>query len=123
VLAPDEHEGRDEPEKGEEVRRGGDGRGCHRSRNIEVTDSNASANDPARSSGTRNSRSLAAAVSITARSPARAASLAPRTIAPTTRAVMVVWVGTPHGKKRFASMDMKRKSFMAAAHSMRARSG
>src|SRR5439155_1425039 len=88
VLPPHDQERRDEPEKGEEVRRGGDRLGRHRSRNIDVTERRASANDPARSSGTRNRRSLAMAVSITASSPASTVSLAARNIAKTARAMV-----------------------------------
>src|SRR4030095_15877945 len=116
ALPPDDGEGHDESSERQET----GGRG-HGTRNTAVTDRRASANEPASSSGTRKSRSLATMVSRTARPTVSTASLPARARSPSTIGTGATRSGTPHGKNRFASSVRKTKSFIAPAHSTRAR--
>src|SRR5205814_4248880 len=116
-LPPHQHQRHHEREERQEIR----DRRHHGSRNTALTDSTPSANEPAKSSGTRKSRSLAMAVSRSARAPASTTSLPPRARRPSTIAGGVTSAGAPDGQNKFASRAGKSRGFVAAAPSPRAR--
>ena len=86
-----------------------------------MTANSASINDPVKSSGTRNSRSLATEVSKIARLTARTPSLMTSAKSPAATAPGCEVAAMPHGTKMFPSSVRNRKSLMADAHSMSAR--
>src|SRR5438874_1355572 len=116
ALPPDDGERHDEAHEREKV-----GRGRHGTRNTAVTERRASANEPASSSGTRKSRSLAMMVSRPARATVSTASLPVSARRPSSTGTGSTISGTPHGKNRFARSVRNTKSFIAAAHSTSAR--
>src|SRR5262249_33910315 len=115
-LSPHQHERRREREEPEEIR---DRR--HRSSTTALTEITPSANDPASSSGTRNSRNFATTVSSVARATTSTASLPARVSRPSSSAIGAACAGTPQGKNKLASRVRNTNSFIAEAHSTRAR--
>src|SRR5213080_273055 len=116
ALTPDEEQRRGQTQEREKIRGGG-----HGTRKTAVTERSASANEPARSSGTRKSRSLATAVSRTASAAARTASLPARARSPRRTGTGSARLVTPQGTKRLARSVMKTNSRIADAHPTRAR--
>src|SRR5207245_2287731 len=114
ALTPDEEQRRGQTQEREEIRGGG-----HGTRNTAVTERSASANEPARSSGTRKSRSLATTVSRTASAAARTASLPARARSPRRTGTGSARLVTPQGTKRLARSVMKTNSRIADAHPTR----
>src|SRR5262249_38073545 len=115
-LPPEDQQRGDEPQERQEVRRR-----RHGTRKTAISDKNARANDPASSSGTLNSLSLATAVSSTATAAVSRTSLAASARRPRTTASGPLGSARPQGTKRFASKVMNRNSFIADAHSTSAR--
>src|SRR5512145_1397422 len=88
----------------------------------EVTTANkATVNDPAKSSGTRNRRSLATDVSTKAMAPAKSRSFTASATKAVTSAAGVFVSATPHGKKRLDNNVKNKNNFIPAAHSTSAR--
>src|SRR3989454_556344 len=116
ALTPDEEQRRRQTQEREEIRGGG-----HGTRNTAVTERSASANEPARSSGTRKSRSLATTVSRTASAAARTASLPARARSPRRTGTGSARLVTPQGTKRLARSVMETNSRIADAHPTKAR--
>src|SRR5581483_12090966 len=121
ALPPHQSEGERQHAGAHEVHDGGEGRRRHRRKKNAATESRLTTKDPLSSSGTRNSRSLATAVSSTATAMASTPSFTTSAAAPSRTAGVASAAGTPQGTKRFASRARKRRSFIAPAHSTSAR--
>src|SRR2546422_3193961 len=116
ALSPDDQQRDHEAQERKKI-----GRRRHRTRMTAMSERKARAKDPASNSGTRKSRSFATVVSSTATAPVRTASFAPSARSPRRTAPGPAGPVRPQGTKRFARSVMNRKSFIAPAHSTRAR--